>query len=119
STASSPRLYGCLSRWKQKCVLVLDNQTRLPHRTRVDNAGIAQKFRDVADLLNLKGENFFRVRAYQAGAETVANLPQEASTYIAEGADLTQFEGIGKELALKIVELVETNRLEFLEKLGR
>ena len=84
----------------------------------VDNRAIAQRFRDIADLLNIQGENFFRVRAYSSAAETLENLPRPAADYLAAGEDLTQFEGIGKDLSAKIKELVETGKLEFLDRLG-
>lgn len=85
----------------------------------MDNRSVAQAFRDIADLLNIRGENFFRVRAYLAGAETLDNLSRPVSEYVAAGEDLTQFEGIGKDLAAKIEELVKTGSLEFLAKLGQ
>ncbi len=85
----------------------------------MDNRAIASVFRNIADLLNIQGENFFRVRAYSTAAETIENLPRPAAEYVHNGEDLTQFEGIGKDLAGKIKELVETGKLAFLEELGR
>ena len=85
----------------------------------MDNRAIAAVFRDIADLLNIRGENFFRVRAYSAAAETLENLPRPAADYLEAGEELTQFEGIGKDLSAKIKELVRTGTLEFLDNLGK
>jgi len=41
------------------------------------NSEIAQIFRDIADILEIKGENPFRVRAYQKAVRTLENLPEE------------------------------------------
>lgn len=80
------------------------------------NADIAQTFRKLADLLEIEGANAFRVRAYRNAAITVAGLPRDAATMIADGADLSELPGIGDDLAGKIAELVETGKLEMLEE---
>ncbi|MFZ2098946.1 MAG: helix-hairpin-helix domain-containing protein, partial [Oricola sp.] len=45
----------------------------------VHNADIAAAFRRLADLLEIEGENPFRVRAYRTAAVTLANLPRDAA----------------------------------------
>lgn len=81
------------------------------------NADIAEKFRRLADLLEIEGANRFRVRAYRNAAATVAGLPRDAAAMIADGADLSQLPGIGDDLAGKIAELVESGTLDALEEI--
>ncbi|WP_397541312.1 DNA polymerase/3'-5' exonuclease PolX [Roseovarius salis] len=80
------------------------------------NADIAERFRRLADLLEIEGANRFRVRAYRTAASTVAGLPRDAGAMIADGADLTELPGIGADLADKIAELVETGSLSLLDE---
>ena len=81
------------------------------------NRDIAQTFDLIADLLEFQGANPFRVRAYRNGARKVKDLGAAASTLVADGADLTELDGIGKDLAEKIVTLVQTGRLPMLDEL--
>ncbi len=83
----------------------------------VHNSDIADLFNQVADLLEIKGSNVFRVRAYRNAARTVGGLSQSAEDLIARGEDLTKLPGIGKDLAEKIREIVKTGRLALLEEL--
>lgn len=80
------------------------------------NADIAERFRRLADLLEIEGANHFRVRAYRTAASTVAGLPRDAGAMRADGADLTELPGIGEDLADKIAELVETGSLAALDE---
>ena len=82
----------------------------------VQNTEIATMLNDLADLLEIEGANRFRVRAYRNGARTVAEHPRHMSDLVATGDDLTALPGIGKELAAKIQEMVETGRLSKLEE---
>jgi DNA polymerase (family X) len=75
--------------------------TRAPAK-QFTNAEIAQAFEDIADLLEIKGDNPFRIRAYRNVARTVIGLPSEAFELIARGDDLTDFPGIGADLAEQI-----------------
>jgi DNA polymerase (family 10) len=77
----------------------------------VHNADIANMFEKVADLLEIQGENPFRVRAYRQGARTVAGHSRELAEMIAAGEDPQVLPGIGEDLAEKIRELVETGTL--------
>ncbi|WP_334319432.1 DNA polymerase/3'-5' exonuclease PolX [Termitidicoccus mucosus] len=77
---------------------------------------IADVLNDIAVLLELKGENPFKTRAYQAGARTLEALEEDLGAVIAEGR-LGSLKGIGEALAKKITELHETGRLDFYEKL--
>src|SRR3989304_7684048 len=84
----------------------------------VHNANIAETFRHVADLLEIEGANPFRIRAYRRAAQTVEDLPQSAAKMVAEGKTLAGLPGIGKDLAGKITEIVNTGRLGGLGEVG-
>ncbi len=86
---------------------------------RVTNRQIAEMFNEIADLLDIDGENPFRVRAYRNAARTILSYPRSMAELVEEGFDLSQLRGIGKELAKKIAEIVTTGRLRYLERLKR
>lgn len=65
---------------------------------------------DIADLLEIEAANPFRVRAYRDAARQMESLSREAVAMLARGEDLTRLPGIGKDLAAKIREIVETGR---------
>ena len=76
------------------------------------NRDIAAVFEQVADLLEFQGANPFRIRAYRNGARAVHDLPEPVESIVADdGRSLTDIQGIGKDLAEKVAELVETGRL--------
>jgi DNA polymerase (family 10) len=82
------------------------------------NVEIAAVFEQIADLLEFKGENPFRVRAYRNAARMIHDLPESAAEIVADkNRKLTDIEGIGKDLAEKIATLVETGSLPMLEEL--
>ncbi len=85
----------------------------------VQNAEIADRMERLADLLEIEGENPFRVRAYRNAAATIRVLPRRLSEMVEAGEDLTKLHGIGEAIARKIEGLVETGHLEALEKLER
>ncbi len=82
------------------------------------NPEIADAFDSIADILEFQGANQFRVRAYRNAARTIRDLPESVAEIIADSSrQLTDLEGIGKDLAEKIVALVKTGKLEMLEEL--
>jgi DNA polymerase (family 10) len=83
----------------------------------ISNQEIAATFEEMADLLELSGENAFRIRAYRNGAKAIADLGDSVAQWIHDGMDLTQVDGIGATLADKSKTLVETGMLPQLEKL--
>lgn len=86
----------------------------------MQNAEVARVFEELADLLEIQGANAFRVRAYRNAARTIGDLPETLSTLVAEGtSELTELPGIGKDLAEKIVTIVETGELPQLAKLRK
>ncbi len=85
----------------------------------IRNADIADALTKIADLLELEGANPFRVRAYRRAARTIHDLPHSVAAMVAAGEDLTVLPGIGKELAAKLAEIVETGHLSFLDRLAK
>ncbi len=85
----------------------------------IHNEDIARVFDEIADLLEIEGDNPFRVRAYRTAARRVRELGRDLREMVANGEDLTKIPGIGKELAAKIHEIVETGTCRALEKLRR
>lgn len=85
----------------------------------IHNEDIAVIFEEMADLLEIEDANPFRVRAYRNAARTIRGLSRELSQLIAEGKDLTGLPGIGKDLAAKINEILETGTVAALNKLHR
>ena len=85
----------------------------------VQNAEIAAMFDQTADLLEIKGENQFRVRAYHRAARTIDGLPQSVRSMLSAGADLTELPGIGKDLAGKIADIVTTGHFNLLDQLKK
>jgi DNA polymerase (family 10) len=83
----------------------------------VHNASIADILRRVADLLEIEGANPFRIRAYRRAALTIEDLPQSAAKMVAEGKTLVGLPGIGKDLAGKITEIIETGHLGALAEI--
>ena len=81
------------------------------------NTAIARVFYDIADLLELKGENAFKVRAYQKAARAIELWPRELETMVPEGEDLGQIPGVGEAIARKITDLVATGHVELYDKL--
>ncbi len=81
------------------------------------NQQIAQKFYKTADLLEIMGENPFRVRAYRNAARTIESLGRDLSEMVAQGEELTKLPGIGKDLAGKIREIIETGTFSKLKEL--
>lgn len=73
------------------------------------NQEIATIFGRMADLLELKGDNPFKIRAYRRAAENLEVLQQEVSSLSHE--DLLDIPGVGKELADKITEYCETGEI--------
>lgn len=83
----------------------------------VHNSDVAQTFKRVADLLAIEEANQFRVRAYRDAARTIETLSRPVADMVEEGADLSELEDIGEDLAGKIEEIVKTGSLAQLEEI--
>lgn len=80
------------------------------------NTRVAQVFRDIADILELKGENVFRVRAYRRAADVIEGVSEDVAD-LARESRLTDIPGIGEDLAGKIAEIVATGSCAAYEEL--
>lgn len=83
----------------------------------MENREIAEVLEDVGLLLQIKGANPFRIRAYENAARTVEDHAVPLRAIVADGGDLTELAGIGKDMARYITELVTTGRLGILDEL--
>ncbi|MGO9135110.1 MAG: DNA polymerase/3'-5' exonuclease PolX [Methylovirgula sp.] len=83
----------------------------------VHNAEIAAMFDQAAELLEIKGDNPFRTRAYRRAARTIEGLPKSITSLLKAGEDLSELPGIGKDLAGKIAIIVAKGKFDLLEKL--
>lgn len=81
-----------------------------------NNSAIAKIFRDIAKILEIKGENIFRIRAYEKAAENIESLGTDIEEF-AQEKNLTQIPGIGKDLAQKINEYLSSGRIHTYEEL--
>jgi DNA polymerase (family 10) len=84
----------------------------------MQNAAIARLFAEIADLLEIKGENPFRVRAYRRAVESLEALGEDVAA-VAERDALEDIPGIGKDLAGKIREFLKTGGVPYLDELRR
>ena len=78
---------------------------------------IADVLNEIATLLELKGENPFKVRAYQTGARTLEAIEDAELSRLVAAGELGSIKGMGEALVQKITELHTTGKLEFFEKL--
>ena len=89
----------------------------------VQNEEIARIFEEIADLLALRNENPFRIRAYQRAAQYIRGQQRQMSDRVRESADpvaaLDALPGIGKDLGVKIIEIVTTGRCKVLLRLRK
>jgi DNA polymerase (family X) len=82
----------------------------------MDKEKVAEVLVEIGTLLELKGENPFKTRAYGNAARTLEGLSEPLSKLVAEKR-LGEIKGIGEALEQKVTELVETGRLKYYEDL--
>jgi DNA polymerase (family X) len=75
--------------------------------TRLTNREVARVLDEIADLLEIKGENSFRIRSYRTGAETVGHHAQSVVEMVERGESLQSLDGIGSGIAAKIQEIAK------------
>src|SRR5262245_11560625 len=100
-------VYIPLYRYTGNGSISMDNQ---------DNQQFSALFRDIASVLELQGDDPYRIRAYRRAAQTLASLSEPLRTIARRGA-LEMLPGIGKTLSKEIQELLETGRLRYYEYL--
>ncbi|MEM8859019.1 MAG: DNA polymerase/3'-5' exonuclease PolX [Chloroflexota bacterium] len=81
------------------------------------NTELAKVFEQVAFLLEIRGDNIHRILSYRRAAGALEDLPHDIA-HLANDGKLTTIPGIGKTLAEKIEELLDTGRLAMLDKLA-
>jgi DNA polymerase (family 10) len=84
----------------------------------MNNRELAEVFNQIADLLEIKGEKIYRILAYRRGAEAFRTLGRDVNDVWRDKA-LESIPGVGKAIASKVGELLETGKLEFYEKLTK
>ena len=82
------------------------------------NQLVAQIFRDVAKILEIKGANRFRIRAYERAAQNIGSLSENIEDFVKKDT-LREIPGIGTDLERKIKEIVETDKLKFFGQLKK
>ena len=83
------------------------------------NSDIARSLDKLADLLELEGANAFRIRAYRNAARVVSELPRSVTEMAADGEDLAELPGIGKDLAGKVETLAAAGHVAVLDEIER
>ena len=85
----------------------------------MDNEQIARRFNRMASLMEIRGEDSFRVRSYRMAAEAIETWPTQMKEIASKegAAGLQEIPGVGKALAGKIVDLVDRGTFDAWEKL--
>ena len=83
----------------------------------VHNTEIADMFEQLADLLEIREENPFRIRAYRNAARVIRGHARSMAELVDAGADLAELPGIGADLAGKIATIVHSGKLPLLDQL--
>ena len=81
----------------------------------MDNRALSQVLDEIADLLEIRGDNAFKIRAYRSAAETLATWPQAVAQL--DEQQLRSIPGIGKDLAARVRELAETGTSQYHKEL--
>ncbi len=89
-----------------------------PHTMHASNHHLASVFRSIADLLASQGANRYRIRAYRRAADSLLGLEEDVEA-VSRRETLEEIDGIGKDLADKIREFLETGTIQTYEHLKR
>ncbi len=83
----------------------------------MDNRTIAALLYEIADILDIQGENPFRVLSYRNAARAIADMSESLEALVKAGKNLEEIPGVGKSIHLKIEEILATGKCLFLEEL--
>ena len=83
----------------------------------MDNKAIANVFYETADLMEINGDDSFRIRSYRRAAEALEGLPDQVATLIDEPKKLLEIPGIGKGMVANIQELCRSRKLGIHQEL--
>ena len=81
----------------------------------MENLAIARVLTEIGDLLEIRNENPFKIRAYRNAADTISHLGEPVSAL--SPADRLRLPGVGKDLAGKIAELIGTGTCQYYQEL--
>lgn len=84
----------------------------------MDNISVANFFHEIADILELLGEDTFRIGAYRRAAQTIESLPESIEDIVKRGK-LKEVPGVGESIAQKIEEILKTGELKYLNELRK
>ena len=82
------------------------------------NSQIAAIFDEIAEMLSLKKDNIFKIRAYRKVARAIGELTDPVEKLVADNR-LHEIPGVGEAITRKITELVATGKLEYYDKLKK
>jgi len=82
----------------------------------VTNEEIAAILTDIADMLNRKQENLYKIKAYDKVAKNIRELKEPVTKLAAENR-LREIPGVGDAIEIKLKEIAETGKLEYYDKL--
>ena len=83
----------------------------------MENKAVADVFTEIADILDIQGENPFRIRSYRNAARTIEDMSQSLEALVKSGKRPEEIPGIGKSISEKIGEILSTGKSHFLEEL--
>lgn len=88
---------------------------------RMDNEAIADRFNRLADLMEIRGDDTFRIRSYRNAADMIETwpVPVERIARASGAKGLQEIPGVGKAISGKIIEMVEKGTFDAWEKLTR
>jgi DNA polymerase (family 10) len=82
----------------------------------MQNSEISFIFTDIAEMLKLKKENIFKIRAYEKVARSINELKEPVEKLVSENR-IKEIPGAGEAITKKLTELANTGKLAFYEKL--
>lgn len=87
----------------------------------MDNAEVARVLQQIADMLEFKNENPFKLRSYQMAAETIGSMGMPVTDLVTRGGagELQRIPGIGKTISAQIIEIIETGKSSYFEELTK
>ena len=83
----------------------------------MDNLSLARILHEIADVLEIKGENLFRIRSYRLAGESIQTLTRDVAEMIRRGEELQEVPGVGGGIAARLQELVATGRCAYHDEL--
>jgi len=83
----------------------------------MDNKDFAKKLNEIADLLEIKGDKPFRIRAYRKAASALESFENDIAKEYKKNKTIPKISGIGASIGEKLAELAKTKKIKYLEEL--